>query len=64
MERFFELTILQPADKDPIDLPRTSEEEVAVGKKRLYIESYGCQMNFADSEVVAAVMRNAGFATT
>ena len=64
MERFSELTILQPADKEPIDLPRTLEEEVAVGKKRLYIESYGCQMNFADSEVVAAVMRNAGFATT
>ena len=59
-----ELTILQPADKEQIDLPRTSEEEIAVGKKKLYIESYGCQMNFADSEVVAAVMRNAGFATT
>lgn len=64
MERFTELTILQPADKEQIDLPRTSEDETAVGKKRLYIESYGCQMNFADSEVVAAVMRNAGFATT
>ncbi len=59
-----ELTILQPTDKEVIDLPRTSEDEVAVGKKRLYIESYGCQMNFADSEIVAAVMRNAGFATT
>ncbi|AQG78449.1 MiaB/RimO family radical SAM methylthiotransferase [Spirosoma montaniterrae] len=59
-----ELTILQPADKENVDAPRTSEEELAVGKKRLYIESYGCQMNFADSEIVAAVMRNAGFATT
>ncbi|AUD00715.1 tRNA (N6-isopentenyl adenosine(37)-C2)-methylthiotransferase MiaB [Spirosoma pollinicola] len=59
-----ELTILQPEDKEQIDLPRTSEDEFAVGKKRLYIESYGCQMNFADSEVVAAVMRNAGYATT
>jgi tRNA-2-methylthio-N6-dimethylallyladenosine synthase len=59
-----ELTILQPADKEQIDMPRTSEDELAVGKKRLYIESYGCQMNFADSEIVAAVMRNAGFATT
>ncbi|GAB3884416.1 tRNA (N6-isopentenyl adenosine(37)-C2)-methylthiotransferase MiaB [Spirosoma agri] len=59
-----ELTILQPADKEAIDLPRTSEDELAVGKKKLYIESYGCQMNFADSEIVAAVMRNAGFATT
>ena len=64
MERFTDLAILQPTDKEEIDLPRTSEEELAVGKKRLYIESYGCQMNFADSEIVAAVMRNAGFATT
>ncbi|MCX6217481.1 MiaB/RimO family radical SAM methylthiotransferase [Spirosoma sp.] len=59
-----ELTILQPDDKEHIDLPRTLEDELAVGKKRLYIESYGCQMNFADSEIVAAVMRNAGYATT
>lgn len=59
-----ELTILQPEDKQAIDQPRTSEDEPAVGKKRLYIESYGCQMNFADSEIVAAVMRNAGYATT
>ncbi|GAB2561080.1 MiaB/RimO family radical SAM methylthiotransferase [Spirosoma areae] len=59
-----ELTILQPADKEPVELPRISEDELAIGKKRLYIESYGCQMNFADSEIVAAVMRNAGFATT
>ncbi len=59
-----ELIILQSEDKQAIDQPRTSEDERAVGKKRLYIESYGCQMNFADSEIVAAVMRNAGFATT
>ncbi|GAA4457673.1 tRNA (N6-isopentenyl adenosine(37)-C2)-methylthiotransferase MiaB [Nibrella saemangeumensis] len=65
MERVAEtLTILQPEDKEACDLPRVSEEELAIGKKRLYIESYGCQMNFSDSEIVAAVMRNAGFATT
>ncbi len=29
--------------------------------KRLYIETYGCQMNIADSEVVAAVMKMAGY---
>ncbi|MCF0193724.1 MAG: tRNA (N6-isopentenyl adenosine(37)-C2)-methylthiotransferase MiaB [Bacteroidaceae bacterium] len=29
--------------------------------KRLYIETYGCQMNVADSEVVASVMRMAGY---
>ena len=59
-----ELTILQATDKEQVDLLRTSEDELAIGKKRLYIESYGCQMNFADSEIVAAVMRTAGFATT
>ncbi len=29
--------------------------------KRLYIETYGCQMNVADSEVVAAIMEMAGY---
>ncbi len=32
--------------------------------KKFYIESYGCQMNFADSEVVASILTNAGFDTT
>ena len=30
---------------------------------RLYIETYGCQMNAADSEVVAAIMQMAGYET-
>lgn len=30
--------------------------------KRLYIETYGCQMNVADSEVVASIMETAGYA--
>lgn len=29
--------------------------------KRLYIETYGCQMNVADSEVVASIMETAGY---
>lgn len=29
--------------------------------KKLYIETYGCQMNVADSEVVASVMKSAGY---
>ncbi|MCF3107233.1 tRNA (N6-isopentenyl adenosine(37)-C2)-methylthiotransferase MiaB [Niabella sp. CC-SYL272] len=32
--------------------------------KRFYIESYGCQMNFADSEVVAAILNKEGFGAT
>ncbi|MEI9810666.1 MAG: tRNA (N6-isopentenyl adenosine(37)-C2)-methylthiotransferase MiaB [Bacteroidota bacterium] len=33
-------------------------------KKRFYIESYGCAMNFADSEVVAAILNKEGFGAT
>lgn len=32
--------------------------------KRFYIESYGCAMNFADSEVVASILQNEGYAPT
>ena len=33
-------------------------------KKKFYIESYGCQMNFADSEIVAAILNENGFGAT
>jgi len=36
----------------------------AANGKRLYVESYGCQMNFSDSEVVASIMTNEGYITT
>ncbi|MFW2475262.1 MAG: tRNA (N6-isopentenyl adenosine(37)-C2)-methylthiotransferase MiaB [Sediminibacterium sp.] len=32
--------------------------------KYFYIESYGCAMNFADSEVIASILNNAGFGAT
>ena len=32
--------------------------------RKLYIETYGCQMNVADSEVVASVMQMAGYEQT
>ena len=33
-------------------------------KKRFYIESYGCQMNFADSEIVASILNTEGYGAT
>lgn len=33
----------------------------AVDNKKLFIETYGCQMNVADSEVIASVMQMAGY---
>ncbi|MGF1557506.1 MAG: tRNA (N6-isopentenyl adenosine(37)-C2)-methylthiotransferase MiaB [Flavobacteriaceae bacterium] len=39
--------------------------EKSVGNTRkLYIESYGCAMNFSDSEIVASILANEGFNTT
>ena len=32
--------------------------------RKMYIESYGCQMNFSDSEIVASILHNEGFSTT
>lgn len=32
--------------------------------RKLYIESYGCQMNFSDSEIVASILQKEGFDTT
>ncbi|WP_257666950.1 tRNA (N6-isopentenyl adenosine(37)-C2)-methylthiotransferase MiaB [Parapedobacter tibetensis] len=32
--------------------------------RKLYIESYGCQMNFSDSEIVASILLDSGFETT
>lgn len=32
--------------------------------RKLYIESYGCQMNFSDSEIVASILTEAGYNTT
>ena len=33
-------------------------------RKKFYIESYGCAMNFADSEVVASILNKEGFGAT
>lgn len=39
-------------------------ESKTEGKKKLFLESYGCQMNFSDSEIVASILMKEGFSTT
>lgn len=34
------------------------------GSKKMLLESYGCQMNFSDSEIVASILGDAGYSTT
>lgn len=58
------LDILSEIDKEEIETPKISIDEPKIGTKKLYIESYGCAMNFADSEVVSSIMRNNNFSTT
>ncbi|TMU55614.1 tRNA (N6-isopentenyl adenosine(37)-C2)-methylthiotransferase MiaB [Flagellimonas algicola] len=43
--------------------PLTLESDEKNSRK-LYIESYGCQMNFSDSEIVASILAKEGFNTT
>jgi tRNA-2-methylthio-N6-dimethylallyladenosine synthase len=41
-----------------------AELPVVSNGKKLYLESYGCAMNFSDSEIVASIMTNMGYETT
>jgi len=39
-------------------------DDLRAYRKKFYIESYGCQMNFADSEIVASILNEKGFGAT
>ena len=39
-------------------------DQIEGNKKKLFIESYGCQMNLNDSEIVASILAKEGFNTT
>src|SRR5207249_10739550 len=43
---------------------RQSYRIPCMNKKKVYIETYGCQMNVADTEVVLSVLDKAGYAPT
>lgn len=46
------------------EAPKITDVRGSGKPKKLYIESYGCQMNFSDSEIVASILQKAGFDTT
>ena len=49
------------AATDGVVIDHSAEKK---GEKSVYIESYGCQMNFSDSEVVASILAKEGYQTT
>ena len=44
--------------------PVVLEAAANANGKKLYLESYGCAMNFADSEIVASILKDKGYSTT
>ena len=44
-------------------IQRKNNTSTSNGRK-VYIESYGCQMNFSDSEIVASILEKDGYETT
>ncbi|MFM7329105.1 MAG: tRNA (N6-isopentenyl adenosine(37)-C2)-methylthiotransferase MiaB [Bacteroidota bacterium] len=49
---------------EDLDFLDQKTEKTSGFRGKLYIESYGCQMNFSDSEIVASVLGKEGFSVT
>ncbi|MEO1479663.1 MAG: tRNA (N6-isopentenyl adenosine(37)-C2)-methylthiotransferase MiaB, partial [Bacteroidota bacterium] len=69
MQPISDLDVLQPVSSAPdananIDAPKTLAAQDGANGRRVYIETYGCQMNVADSEVVASLLLQDGFGLT
>jgi tRNA-2-methylthio-N6-dimethylallyladenosine synthase len=52
------------SEREPAQDFKLLPDESTGKSRKLYIESYGCQMNFSDSEIVASILRKEGFDTT
>jgi len=59
------ITDLDILDRNqPSEEVKTTPDHNSGNKRKLYIESYGCAMNFSDSEIVASILHKEGFDTT
>ncbi|MEM6359257.1 MAG: tRNA (N6-isopentenyl adenosine(37)-C2)-methylthiotransferase MiaB [Bacteroidota bacterium] len=59
-----DISILSDQEKEACEVVKVSENKNTGKERKLYIESYGCQMNFSDSEIVSSIMAENGFDTT
>ncbi|MBL7858287.1 MAG: tRNA (N6-isopentenyl adenosine(37)-C2)-methylthiotransferase MiaB [Cyclobacteriaceae bacterium] len=59
-----DIGILDQAEHEACETVHISKDQHTGKSRKLYIESYGCQMNFSDSEIVASILQEDGFDTT
>lgn len=59
-----DIDIVNENDREVCETVKVSEREETGKERKLYIESYGCQMNFSDSEIVTSILKDNGFDTT
>lgn len=58
------IEIMGKKPSEPTTEVRISADKAAPTQPKLYIETYGCQMNFSDSEIVTSILEKEGFGTT
>lgn len=58
-----DIDILAP-EEAACETVKVSKEGSNPSARKMYIESYGCQMNFSDSEIVTSILQKEGFDTT
>ncbi|MDN5205314.1 tRNA (N6-isopentenyl adenosine(37)-C2)-methylthiotransferase MiaB [Fulvivirgaceae bacterium BMA10] len=58
------IDIINPEEQEACEVVKISKDQNTGKNRKLYIESYGCQMNFSDSEIVTSIMEKEGFDTT
>ncbi|GAA3950639.1 tRNA (N6-isopentenyl adenosine(37)-C2)-methylthiotransferase MiaB [Hymenobacter algoricola] len=61
---FLDAPTTPATDHEPAQDVRVSPATRTGRQRKLYIESYGCQMNFSDSEIVSSILFDEGFDTT
>lgn len=64
MENLIQDIGILATEGESVESIRVLKEDNQGNSRKLYIESYGCQMNFSDSEIVASILQKNGFDTT